>query len=292
MGDQFVILTDTAAVVTGGASGIGAGIARALAERGCRIMLADIDTGAAEEVAASLRERGAEAKVMACDVSDYASVEALADAAWSAFGSVHMIFNNAGVMSSAPVIDADPREVHWIIDTNLKGVWNGCSVFGKRFRAQRLPACIAITASEHSLGVPHLGGGIYTASKHAVLGMADVMRQELPDFITVSLTFPGMVRTRIYEATRSSPIGPAPENVRAFGERAMAYGMDPLEVGRRAVQGVEQGEFMVMTHPHVRAIAEKRWQAVDAAFARAPAIDNPEQYEVEAVMARLVAENK
>jgi hypothetical protein len=49
---------------------------------------------------------------------------------------------------------------------------------------------------------------------------------------------------------------------------------------------------MVMTHPHVRAIAEKRWQAVDAAFARAPAIDNPEQYEVEAVMARLVAENK
>jgi NAD(P)-dependent dehydrogenase (short-subunit alcohol dehydrogenase family) len=285
-----VILTDTAAVVTGGGSGIGAGIARALAERGCRIMLADIDIIAAEQAAEALRQDGAIARAVACNVSDYASVEALAEAAWSAFGPVQTIFNNAGVMSSAPVIDADPREVDWIIDTNLKGVWNGCSVFGKRFRAQGKPACIAITASEHSLGVPHLGGGIYTASKHAVLGMADVMRQELPDFINVSLTFPGMVRTRIYEATRSSPIGPAPEKVRAFGERAMAYGMDPLEVGRRAVEGVEAGEFMVMTHPHVRAIAEKRWNAVDAAFGRAPAIDNPGQYEVEAVMARLMAE--
>jgi len=285
-----VILTDTAAVVTGGGSGIGAGIARALAQRGCRIMLADIDINAAEQTAEALRQDGATVRAIACNVSDYTAVEALAEAAWSAFGSVQTIFNNAGVMSSAPVIDADPREVDWIIDTNLKGVWNGCSVFGKRFRAQGKPACVAITASEHSLGVPHLGGGIYTASKHAVLGMADVMRQELPDFISVSLTFPGMVRTRIYEATRSSPIGPAPEKVRAFGERAMAYGMDPLEVGRRAVEGVEQDEFMVMTHPHVRAIAEKRWNAVDAAFGRAPAIDNPGQYEVEAVMARLMAE--
>ena len=285
-----MILTDTAAVVTGGGSGIGAGIARALAQRGCRIMLADIDINAAEQTAEALRQDGATVRAIACNVSDYTAVEALAEAAWSAFGSVQTIFNNAGVMSSAPVIDADPREVDWIIDTNLKGVWNGCSVFGKRFRAQGKPACVAITASEHSLGVPHLGGGIYTASKHAVLGMADVMRQELPDFISVSLTFPGMVRTRIYEATRSSPIGPAPEKVRAFGERAMAYGMDPLEVGRRAVEGVEQDEFMVMTHPHVRAIAEKRWNAVDAAFGRAPAIDNPGQYEVEAVMARLMAE--
>ncbi len=287
-----MILTDTAAVVTGGGSGIDAGIAKALAERGCRIMLADIDINAAEKTAEALRQDGAIARAIACNVSDYASVEALAEAAWSAYGSVQTIFNNAGVMSSAPVIDADPREVDWIIDTNLKGVWNGCSVFGKRFRTQGKPACIAITASEHSLGVPHLGGGIYTASKHAVLGMADVMRQELPDFISVSLTFPGMVRTRIYEATRSSPIGPAPEKVRAFGERAMAYGMDPLEVGRRAVEGVAQGEFMVMTHPHVHAIAEKRWQAVDAAFGRAPAVDNPGQYEVEAVMARLMAEKK
>lgn len=283
-------LEGAAAVVTGGGSGIGVGIATALVERGCRVMLADIDTEAAEQAALALRHGGADVRVAFCDVGEHASVEALADRAWAAFGAVQLVFNNAGVMSTAPVIDADPREVHWIIDTNLKGVWNGCSVFGRRFRDQQLPACIAITASEHSLGVPHLGGGIYTASKHAVLGMADVMRQELPEFIKVSLTFPGMVRTRIYEATRSSPIGPAPENVRAFGARAMAYGMDPLDVGRRAVQGAAEGQFMVMTHPHVRAIAERRWQAIDAAFAVAPAIANPEQYEVEAVMAKLMSE--
>jgi len=255
-------------------------------------MLADIDGARAEEAAMTLRDEGAMAASAICDVSDYASVEALADEAWSVFGGVQLIFNNAGVMSSAPVIDADPREVDWIIDINVKGVWNGCSVFGKRFRDQPEEAAIGITASEHSLGVPHLGGGIYTASKHALLGMADVMRQELPEHVTVSLVFPGLVRTRLFDATRTSPIGPAPEKARAFGEKVMAYGMDPSEVGRRAVEGVEQGEFMVMTHPHVRAFAEKRWQDIDAAFARAPAVENAEQYTVDAVMNRIRSERK
>ncbi|MFN3231195.1 MAG: SDR family NAD(P)-dependent oxidoreductase [Alphaproteobacteria bacterium] len=280
-------LAGKAAVVTGGASGIGLGIARALVEKDCRVMLADIDGSRLDAAAQTLRDAGGTAETAICDVSDHAAVEALADAAWATFGSVQLVFNNAGVMSTSPIIDADPAEVDWMIDINVKGVWNGCSVFGKRFRDSGEDCVIGITASEHALGVPHLGGGIYTGTKHALLGMADVLRQEVPDNIKVSLVFPGIVQTELYDAQRSSPAGRAPEKVRAFGQRAMSFGMDPLYIGRRVVAGAEDGEFLVMTHPHVVAFAETRWKEVEAAFARAPEVEDPAQYSVERVMQKL-----
>jgi NAD(P)-dependent dehydrogenase (short-subunit alcohol dehydrogenase family) len=283
-----MILDNSAVVVTGAGSGIGFGIASALTSRRCKIIIADINYESAESVAEKLTSTGSQVYPVQCDVSNYESVENLAEIAWTKFGSVCAIFNNAGVASSKPIIDTDPLEVDWMLNVNFKGVWNGCSVFGKRFISEEKPACIAITASEHALGTPHPGIGIYTATKHAILGMADVLRQELPSFINLSITFPGVVQTRLYEATRNSPVGPSSEEQIQFFKQVMSHGMDPLEIGSRAVKGVEDGTFMVMTHPHVHDIALRRWQQIAKAIEEAPSVTDPKQYEAEAIMAKVM----
>jgi len=273
-------LAGKAAVVTGGAAGIGLALATALVEKGCSVMIADVEADEAEKAAASLREKGGTVEAAACDVRDYDAVMALADAAWSSFGRVDLVFANAGVMSGSSVIDYRPEHMDWIIDVNIKGVWNTVSIFGRRFRDAGQEAAICMTASEHAIGVPHLGGGIYTATKHAVLGMADVMRQELPENITVSLVFPGITQSKLYDSERNSPTGPTAEKAKEIGARVMAKGMDALVLARRTVEGVANGDFMIMTHPHIVGYAEKRWREISAAIAAVPPFDDSEQYDV------------
>jgi NAD(P)-dependent dehydrogenase (short-subunit alcohol dehydrogenase family) len=276
-----------AAVVTGGASGIGFAIGEQLAARDCRVMLADIEGEKAEAAAQKLRDQGYDVRACACDVGNRSSVEALAGASEDAFGPTRLVFANAGVMSSAPLIKYDPAEVDWMLRVNIKGVWNTCSVFGQKMMAEGGEGALCLTGSEHSLGVPHLGGGIYTATKHAVLGMADVMRAEMPDGISVHVICPGVVSTKLFDAQRNSPAGPTPEKARQMGSKVMSWGMEPDYIAGRTLDGIEAGDFLIMTHPHVRAIAERRAQDVTAAFDAAPEVENAEQYSVEALMARL-----
>ncbi len=259
---------DKVAVITGGASGIGLGIGRALAAQGAHIVVADLEIGPAEAAAAELVGSGVRSLAVHCDVSDRASVESLADRAWTEFGRVDVLCNNAGVGAASPVADATQDEVEWLFSVNVFGVWNGCSVFVPRFREQGGPAHILNTGSEHSLGIPFAGMGIYTATKHAVLALSDVLRRELePAGIVVSILCPGAVRTEIWNAGRNRPErfgGPeqAPEEHRQF----LASGMDPDEVGRLAVAAIGRGDFFVLSHPDVRAIAEARCREMLAAF--------------------------
>ena len=166
------------------------------------------------------------------------------------------------------VSETSANDVQWIFSVNVFGVLNGCSAFVPRFRAAGGPAHILNTGSEHSLGVPFPGMGIYTASKHAVLGLSDVLRRELAGFdIGVSVLCPAVVRTEIWNAgrTRGERFGGpvhAPEVFRQF----MESGMDPDDVGRIAVAGVERNDFLILTHPEVRAVAEERSRIVLGAF--------------------------
>src|SRR5262249_54939636 len=141
-------------------------------------------------------------------------------------------------------------------------------VFVPRFLAAGRPAHVLNTGSEHSVGVPFPGMGIYTASKHAVLGLSDVLRRELePHGIGVSILCPGVVRTDIWNAGRNrrERFGGRLESPAEFA-RFMESGMDPDEVGRIAVAAIEAGEFFAMSHPEVRAVAEARCRDVVAAF--------------------------
>jgi NAD(P)-dependent dehydrogenase (short-subunit alcohol dehydrogenase family) len=276
---------DKVVVVTGGASGIGLGISRAFATEGATVVIADIEAAAAAAGAAQLPEGHGYA--MACDVTDRASVEGLAEHAWSTFGHVDVIVNNAGVFPPrSPLIDADEADIRWVLEVNIVGVWHGCSVFGKRLLEQGTPANILNTGSENSFGVPHTHAGAYTASKHAVLGLSDVLRRELPEFVKVSILCPGMVPSRLGQAVRNRPerFG-GPLDVSGGGNVPAAIGMSADEVGRRAVDGVAAGEFYIVTHPPVREIADERYEEVSSAFERqAPRFDGDELMDTRALL--------
>ncbi len=272
-GERMRDLKDKVAVVTGGASGIGLGIGRALAAEGAHVIVADVEEGPAGAAAEELAATGIRSLAVSCDVSDRTSVEALADRAWREFGRVDVLCNNAGVGVFSPVADTPAKDLEWVFSVNILGVWNGCSVFVPRFRKGGGPAHILNTGSEHSLDIPFPGMGIYTATKHAVLALSDVMRRELEsDRIGVSILCPGAVRTEIWNAGRTRPErfgGPqrSPEEFR----NALASGMDPDEVGRLAVEGIRRGDFFILSHPQVRGIVEARYKELLAAFdAQAP----------------------
>jgi NAD(P)-dependent dehydrogenase (short-subunit alcohol dehydrogenase family) len=263
-------LKDRVAVVTGAANGIGRGIARALAAKGCHVVAADVDVAGAERLADELRQRGVRSVAMRCDVTRAEELEALAERAWADLGRVDVLCNNAGVGVTNLVAETPANDVDWIFAVNVFGVLHGCRAFVPRFRAAGGPAHVLNTGSEHSLGVPFPGMGIYTATKHAVLGLSDVMRRELAAFdIGVSVLCPAVVRTEIWNAgrTRQERFGGPLQSPEAF-RQFMESGMDPDEVGRIAVAGIERNDFLILTHPEVRAIAEERSGTVLGAFDR------------------------
>jgi NAD(P)-dependent dehydrogenase (short-subunit alcohol dehydrogenase family) len=233
------------------------------------VVVADIDEESAQLVGDELRESGIDARSVRCDVTDLDAVEAMAEGAWAHFDHVDIVVNNAGVIPPLRrTVNISALDARWVLDVNVMGVWHGCSVFGRRFIAQGTQAWILNTGSENSLGIPHTGAAFYTASKHAVLGLSDVMRRELPDHISVSLLCPGMVATNLSGALAHRQErygGPGPTGA------GMAAGMDPDEVGRRAVEGMRQRDFYIVTHPPVRELVEERTAEILAAFdAQAP----------------------
>jgi len=139
-------LANRVAVITGGASGIGFATAEALAREGVRLVLADIERAALDAAVAKLRAQGARAEGVLCDVSDRASVQALADAAFEKMGAVHIVFLNAGVAVSGPVVDMTHDDWRWVIDVDLWGVIHGVESFAQRIVAQGEGGHIAATA--------------------------------------------------------------------------------------------------------------------------------------------------
>ena len=289
--DTVKELSDKVAVVTGGASGIGKSIGLALAEKGTHVVVADIEPDTAEAAAQEIARAGVRTLAVQCDVADMSAVEHLAKRAWSHFGHVELLFNNAGVASGGPLLDSTANELHWLFDVNVFGVWHGCRVFGQRFRSQGTPAHIVNTGSEHSLGIPSPQAGFYTATKHAVLALSDVLRREVPDNIGVSVLCPGIVQTDIWNAARNRPQAfGGPEEGAPQTQVMMEYGMDAREIGRQAVAGVERGDFYIVTHSHVRKYVEERATEILAAFDKqAPYKEGDDRYEVDAIIARMMA---
>jgi NAD(P)-dependent dehydrogenase (short-subunit alcohol dehydrogenase family) len=288
-------LKDKVAVVTGGASGIGLGIAKTLANAGTHIEVADIQEDKALEAATELTKLGVKTSAFKCDVTDRSSVEKLAEHSWAEFGHVDIIVNNAGVMTEGcPLIDGKESDFHWLLDVNLIGEWNGCAVFGKRFIEQGTPAHILNTASENSFyaAVPY--SGFYVASKHAVLGMSDALRMEMPEFVKVSILACGLVNTNLSSATETKPErfgGPVvqDEETKKAGKQVMGLGMDPDKIGQLAVEGMQRGDFYIVTHPHNRAYIAERYEEILRAYdTYAPHFEGDDKYDVRKIMAQLM----
>jgi NAD(P)-dependent dehydrogenase (short-subunit alcohol dehydrogenase family) len=252
-------LRDRVAVVTGGASGIGLGMARAFADAGAKLVLADIEPEPLEAAVNALRDAGAEAIGVRCDVADASSVDALRDETLSTYGAVHVLCNNAGVGGGtpAPIWDQPPDEWDWVMGVNFSGVLHGIQRF--------VPAILEHGEGGHVVNTASIaglieGGGIYGVSKHAVVALSESMYRDaqlrgLP--LGVSVLCPGWVNTRILEAERNRPEAPRPtpesenpmvQQFRQVAANLVKGGMDPDAVGRQVVDAIRTDRFYILTH--------------------------------------------
>ncbi len=262
-------LRHTSAVVTGGGNGIGRALCNALAAEGVNIAVADIDASAAKEVADELGKFSVEAFDVEVDVTCAESVHNLAERAISAFGSVELLFSNAGVVPhSGPLIEANLPDAEWVFAVNVLGTLNCIWEFAPRFLSANRAVKIINTASEHALGVPHVASGLYTASKHAILGLSDVLRHELPPHISVSVLCPGFAATSLWRATerRQNHYGGSTSGNPGTGRLMKELGMPAEEVAAKAVAGIKRDDFYIVTHPHSIEFAEERWHEIRQIF--------------------------
>ena len=251
------------AVITGAGSGIGRGIAHACAAEGMRVVVADLSSERAERVAAELSGLGVESLPVQVDVADAASVSALADRAYGAFGAVHLLCNNAGVILERPIVETTPEDWRWLFSVNVFGVVHGVQAFAPKMIAQSVPAHIVNTGSIAGLapGVAR-NFGTYAASKCAVVGLSETLRSELaPHGIGVSVICPSTVHTNLFESglRRPAELGGPIEPNQATADTLLT-GMDPLEVGRRVIDAVRANRLHVITHPDMRARPQQRYE--------------------------------
>lgn len=244
--------------ITGGGGGIGGGIARAFAEKGARIILADIDSAYAGEEAAKL-PAGAEVASIALDVTSLPGWAAARKAAEERFGSVDILCNNAGISSGfKPLLDITPEEFARVMAVNLTGVYNGLATFAPGM-VERGRGHIVNTSSINGLN-PFGSFATYSASKFAVLGLSDAFRQEMaPAGVGVSTLFPGLTRSRMAESDTA-----AVDSERAALIRANM--MEPVWLGRAVVRAVENNDPYIITHPAYKDGIRQRFEEIMAAF--------------------------
>jgi len=257
------------AVVTGGASGIGLGIARRLAAAGARLVIGDIEEGALRETSDALGALG-----VRTDVRDRASVQALADAAVERFGTVNVIVNNAGVGPFGRLADLTENDWRWIIDVNLWGVVHGVGVFLPILQDAPGGGHIVNTASMAGLRPgPNLGA--YTVTKYGVVALTETLAIELAQDgsqVGATVLCPGPVHTNIGSSTRNRPQGL--EGALADADLPMVEGrtwMDPDEVGDVVVEAIRGGELYAVTHPAMFPPVQERFERITAAFDKAAA---------------------
>jgi len=279
-------------VVTGGGNGIGAALAVEAAGRGASaVAVVDIDNEAADAVVAQIADLGVVASAYRCDVADADAVEAMADKVVDTYGMPGLVIANAGVMApTSALLDTPASDIEWVLGVNLRGVIHTLQSFGRRLVASESGGWLLATGSEHSLGVPHLLGGPYTASKHGVLGACDVLRGELPDHVGVSVLCPGLTTSQLWNATAVRPdeFGGAVDGDPASGAFMEASGMAAATVAQRALDGVAAGDFMIATHYNARLYAERRATEAAQAFAALGEIDTTD-YDVNNLVAEMLA---
>ncbi|MEM8705379.1 MAG: SDR family NAD(P)-dependent oxidoreductase [Actinomycetota bacterium] len=247
--------TDTTAVITGGASGIGLAMARKFATEGSSLVLADIEADALDAAIAEFEAADTPVLGVITDVSQQASVEALRDAAIDRFGSVEILCNNAGVGLGGPFLDDDPDYVakfQWTMDVNLMGVLYGIRAFVPGMVERGAPAHVVNTAS--MAGLVSAGLGAYTVSKFGCVSMSELLAIELGRTnVGVSVLCPEFVRTRIHESHRNAPddlagqerVDPkATEIMKAFVEG----GIDPADVADAVHDAIINDRFAILTH--------------------------------------------
>ena len=261
------------AFITGGANGIGFGIAQAFAGAGAKIALADIDEKALEHAREKLN-KVTDVKTVVLDVRDREGYARIADEVEADLGPVSLLFNNAGVGGGAPAGKMTYKLWDWGMGINLDGVINGVQTFLPRMIERADGGHIVNTASGAGLAVAGTGAGVlYHTAKYGVVGMAEALAAELVDEnIGVTVLCPGPVATGIIERTSECQPNVMPSlsqdqknavnarNVRM--KNWLEHGTSPEDVGQWVLKAVETGQFYVHTDRFIVRYVEARTKAI------------------------------
>jgi NAD(P)-dependent dehydrogenase (short-subunit alcohol dehydrogenase family) len=250
------------AVITGAASGLGRAFAQQGAALGMRLVLADIDSDALADTAATLRAAGAEVVAVPTDVSDAGAVEALARKTLDSYGKAHLLFNNAGVGASGLAWEMSANDWAWVFGVNVMGVAHGVRVFAPIMIGQNEPAHIVNTASVAGFLAPPLMS-VYNASKHAVVGLTETLYHDLRKVgapVGCSLLSPAFAPTGIADAERARPArwrndaAPTASQILAARElrKAVRAGrLTAADIADATFDAIRDERFYVFTHPAI-----------------------------------------
>jgi NAD(P)-dependent dehydrogenase (short-subunit alcohol dehydrogenase family) len=263
-----------AAVITGGANGIGFATASEFARRGARLMLGDIDQTALDSAVARLRSDGVDAHGVLCDVRKLDDVVRLADAAFDVFRDVHVVFNNAGIAYAGPIAQTSHDDWRFVIDVDLWGPIHGVEAFLPRLIAQGGDSHMVFTSSFAGL-IPNVGLGPYCVAKYGVVALAETLAREVrPNGIGVSVLCPMIVETNLLantERVRSADYGPAtPPAAGTVRDLASAPTDDSVldveDVARLTADAILSNRLYVLPHRAARDSIKRRFERIDRTF--------------------------
>jgi len=262
------------AIVTGAASGIGLGIATALAEAGAKVVMADIQKAAVEEAAHGLSGTNKRVMPVRIDVTQEQSVlDALAEAERN-FGKLHIACNNAGVpMHGTRLIDVPPGDWEFVIGVNIWGIIHGIRHF--------VPAILKHGEEGHIVNTASVAGfqnrrgtnqGPYSMSKFAALSLSEALEHELEGTnVGVSVLCPGPITTNIARGARNRPDHMGGPQVRAnqetvLAERLATTGLDPKEVGEHMVDAIRTKTFYAVVSAVPADVIKARHRRIEDAL--------------------------
>jgi NADP-dependent 3-hydroxy acid dehydrogenase YdfG len=264
------------AVITGGASGIGLGIARRCVREGMRVVIADVEESALSQAEEELKSMGGTVLAVVTDVSKGDHVEALAKKAVETFGAVHLLCNNAGVAADGTIWECSLPAWEWAVGVNIWGAVNGIRTFVPIMLAQDTECHIVNTASIAGL-TPYHPGASYHVTKHAVVALSENLYRSLGERgskIKTSVLCPGFVRTRILSATRNLPAEElAASNMQPMPREAEEAAWDYLEKNNFKVlspdqmaevvfTAIQEEKFYILTHPEFNATVKERMENI------------------------------
>jgi len=259
-------------VITGGASGIGLGMARAFAGAGMKLVLADLDQAALDAVAKELTTGGAQVVTQLCDVSQYDQVQVVADLAVDTYGGVNVLCNNAGIGIPTATKKMKLADWKWIIDVDLWGPIYGVEIFLPLIEEQG-EGHINATSSMAGLTAGSMMGA-YNVAKHGVVALMATLERELRgrgSNVTASVLCPGPINTNI--SRHSVQFRPGQSKPKSDGKTAgkvargiqdiLEAGMDPDDVGAMVLDAIKSNEFWILTHPHWTKAIQKQLDAMN-----------------------------
>jgi NAD(P)-dependent dehydrogenase (short-subunit alcohol dehydrogenase family) len=272
-------LAGKTAFVTGAASGIGFGIAGALAQAGVKVMLCDVEETALANAVEGLKRTNADVDGVRADVSLKSELKTAADATIARYGKVHILVNNAGVGGGGTYGAWTDAGWDWTLGVNLMAVIWGVEIFGPLIEQHGEGGHIVSTAS--IAGLISSGGSItYNVSKYGVVALSEGLRGELaPRGIGVSALCPGFIRTRIMDSFRNLPERfdrPSEDRLAAmrssemfkFVQERVSHGIEPSYVGELVREGIENDWPYIFTDLEFEPVIEGRFAAIKQGFDR------------------------